>query len=122
MNSLSLSLSLDVFTLVLQAVTFLGFLTGFVAVLCIGNYYRAKKAMERQKQRRLARLTGNAGNGVMGVDSPGSYESTTSSNDEKEYLFGGRKQQETRRRNVDDGTDSLMLDIDNGPRPQLRSI
>lgn len=39
---------------VIVAVTFVGFLTGFVAVLCIGNYFRAKRAMERQRQRRLA--------------------------------------------------------------------
>lgn len=65
---------------VLLAVTFAGFLTGmcgvirhwwitskcgdslthihsttpgFVTVLCIGNYYRAKRAMERQRRRRL---------------------------------------------------------------------
>lgn len=40
------------------AVTFVGFLTGFVAVLCIGNYYRAKRAMERQRERRMARQAG----------------------------------------------------------------
>ena len=41
----------------LIAAVFGGFLTGFIFVLCIGNYYRAKRAMERQKQRRLARLS-----------------------------------------------------------------
>jgi len=35
------------------AVTFVGFLVGFVAVLCVGNYFRAKRAAERQRQRRL---------------------------------------------------------------------
>ena len=49
---------------VIAAAIFVGFLTGFVAVLCIGNYFRAKRAMERQKQRRLARLAGGGGNGV----------------------------------------------------------
>ena len=52
---------------VLVAVVFVCFMVGFIGVLCIGNYYRAKKAMERQRQRRLARLAGNAGNGVVGL-------------------------------------------------------
>ena len=29
---------------------------GFITVLCIGNYFRAKRAQERQRQRRLAKL------------------------------------------------------------------
>jgi hypothetical protein len=67
-------------TEVLIAVTFVCFLMGFVAVLCIGNYYRAKRAMESQKQRRLARLSGHAGNTVVGhTDSPKSTISGTSS-------------------------------------------
>jgi len=32
------------------------FLIGFITVLCIGNYFRAKRAQERQRQRRLAKL------------------------------------------------------------------
>jgi len=65
---------------VIIAVTFVGFLTGFVAVLCVGNYFRAKKAMERQRQRRLARLAGGGGGGNGGlVDSPRSQYSGTSS-------------------------------------------
>ena len=34
---------------------FVGVLVGFITVLCIGNYFRAKRAQERQKQRRLAK-------------------------------------------------------------------
>ncbi|KAL7571989.1 hypothetical protein ACA910_001646 [Epithemia clementina (nom. ined.)] len=37
------------------AAIFGGFLTGFICVLCIGNYYRAKRAMERQRERRMLR-------------------------------------------------------------------
>lgn len=55
-------------TEVLIAVVCVCFLLGFVAVLCIGNYYRAKKAMERQKQRRLARLSGQSGAIGVGFD------------------------------------------------------
>jgi NAD(P)H-hydrate repair Nnr-like enzyme with NAD(P)H-hydrate dehydratase domain len=33
-----------------------GFLVGFVVALCYQNYARAKRAMERQRQRRLAKL------------------------------------------------------------------
>ena len=39
-----------------QAVCFVVFLVGFITVLCIGNYFRAKRAQERQRQRRLAKL------------------------------------------------------------------
>jgi hypothetical protein len=78
--------------------------------------------MERQKQRRIARLTGNAGNGVMGVDSPGSNQSTASyySEEHQQLLSGG---QTARRRNLDEGTESLLLDIDTGPRkPTFRQV
>jgi hypothetical protein len=36
-----------------QYVIFAGFLAGFIFYLCVGNYQRAKKAMERQRKRRL---------------------------------------------------------------------
>jgi len=39
---------------------FTGFLVGFITVLCIGNYFRAKRAQERQRQRRLAKLNSAA--------------------------------------------------------------
>ena len=39
-----------------QAICFVCFLVGFITVLCIGNYFRAKRAQERQRQRRLAKL------------------------------------------------------------------
>lgn len=61
-------------TEVIIAVVLVSFLTGFVFVLCIGNYYRAKRAMERQRQRRLAKLAGRNGNGI--VDSPRSNTSS----------------------------------------------
>ncbi len=38
---------------IVQAITFGGFLAGFIFYLCIGNYHRAKRAMDRQKQRRI---------------------------------------------------------------------
>ena len=81
-------------TEVLIAVVFVCFFVGFVTVLCIGNYYRAKRAMERQRQRRLARLAGNAGNGVVGlggVESPISTVSGASSanSTEQRNLLGG---------------------------------
>jgi len=61
---------------VILAVTLIGFLTGFVVVLCIGNYYRAKKAKERQRQRRVARLTGSPPPGGV-IDSPRSQHSSS---------------------------------------------
>lgn len=55
--------------LLLQAVCFVIFLVGFITVLCVGNYFRAKRAQERQRQRRLAKLAGTYPNG-----DPGNYE------------------------------------------------
>ena len=48
-----------------KAICFVCFLVGFITVLCIGNYFRAKRAQERQRQRRLAKLaaSNNAGAG-----------------------------------------------------------
>ena len=75
------------------AVIFGGFLTGFILVLCVGNYYRAKRAMERQRQRRLARLSNGGGNGV--VDSPHSVATSGGStkSEEHAYLLGNNAQQ-----------------------------
>ena len=44
----------------IQAVCFVVFLVGFITVLCIGNYFRAKRAQERQRQRRLAKLAASS--------------------------------------------------------------
>ena len=38
-----------------QAICFVSFLIGFITVLCIGNYFRAKRAQERQRQRRMTK-------------------------------------------------------------------
>ena len=46
-------------SLLLQAIAFVAFLIGFITVLCIGNYFRAKRAQERQKQRRDAKMASN---------------------------------------------------------------
>lgn len=40
----------------MQAICFVVFLVGFITVLCVGNYFRAKRAQERQRQRRLTKL------------------------------------------------------------------
>lgn len=78
--------------------------------------------MERQRQKRLARLSGNAGNGVIGVDSPRSDRSSVISfspsyNEEDQRLIMGSR---TRRRNNaggEEATDSLLLEVsDTGPR------
>lgn len=95
---------------VIVAAIFIGFLTGFVAVLCIGNYFRAKKAMERQRQRRLARLSNGGGNGA--TDSPRSHYSSATSGgstgtDEHQHLLS-RPPELPRRRN-NDGTDLLLF-------------
>jgi hypothetical protein len=60
----------SMFVLILAAV-FVGFSTGFLLVLCFSNYFRAKRAMDRQRQKRLARLSNGAGNGVVTESSVG---------------------------------------------------
>jgi type II secretory pathway pseudopilin PulG len=91
-------------TEVLIAITVVCFLLGFVAVLCIGNYYRARKAMERQKQKRLARLSGQSGV-VVGEDySPRSIisgGSSRSGEEQRNPLLSGMGTQ-PRRRNADE--------------------
>ena len=59
-----------------QAVCFVCFLVGFITVLCIGNYFRAKRAQERQRQRRLAKLASSNNNGGAQFDPnySGTYE------------------------------------------------
>ncbi|KAL7531624.1 hypothetical protein ACHAWF_003852 [Thalassiosira exigua] len=37
----------------MAAIIFAGFLAGFIFYLCVGNYQRAKRAMDRQRKRRL---------------------------------------------------------------------
>ena len=62
-----------------QAICFTAFLVGFITVLCIGNYFRAKRAQDRQRQRRLAKLTedgnfvGDPYAGANGDDVGGDY-------------------------------------------------
>ena len=43
-----------------KAICFVAFLVGFITVLCIGNYFRAKRAQDRQRQRRDAKQQHNA--------------------------------------------------------------
>lgn len=75
-------------TEIIIAVVFTGFLTGFVTVLCIGNYYRAKIAMERQRQRRLERYSLAGGGG--GIDSsPKSQHSSGTSGGSTRTSDGG---------------------------------
>jgi hypothetical protein len=47
---------------------------GFITVLCIGNYFRAKRAQERQRQRRMAKLQAAGG----GANRPGSINGGSS--------------------------------------------
>lgn len=108
----------------LQATGMMCFLIGFVTVLCVGNFFRARRAMDRQKQRRLARLSENKGNGVVGIESPGSDFSSpgASYNGEQQSLLSGG-QNGTRRRPVEENTNSLLLDVNGtGPRAQITSI
>ena len=111
--------------------TFVGFVIGFVAVLCIGNYYRAKKAMERQKQKRIARLSGNAGNGIVGAESPGGstasshFSGDNNNNAEQQRLLGGSSGGRNRAmggpRQRNNNNDNLLLDL-NTEQPRMAQV
>jgi hypothetical protein len=97
---------------VIFVAVFVGFLVGFVAVLCIGNYFRARRAMERQRQRRLARLAGQNG----AISSPRSSATSGASvqSDEHLHLLAGNKQrlpELPRRRPVEDIVSSRTGDL-----------
>eukprot|EP00553_Chaetoceros_curvisetus_P012691 CAMPEP_0204639060 /NCGR_PEP_ID=MMETSP0717-20131115/41585_1 /ASSEMBLY_ACC=CAM_ASM_000666 /TAXON_ID=230516 /ORGANISM="Chaetoceros curvisetus" /LENGTH=103 /DNA_ID=CAMNT_0051659027 /DNA_START=144 /DNA_END=455 /DNA_ORIENTATION=+ len=62
---------------VIVAVCFVGFLVGFITVLCIGNYFRAKRAQERQRQRRLAKQNANNNNNNLGSGRSASQSQST---------------------------------------------
>ena len=103
---------------VIGAVILVGFVTGFVAVLCIGNYFRAKKAMERQRQRRLARLSnvGRSGEeeGSAANRSPAHSSSATSGGSSTENVASTERQhlladRHPRRRNNNNETGDLLL-------------
>ena len=102
---------------VILAAIFVGFLTGFVAVLCIGNYFRAKRAMEKQRQRRLAHLA--AGHSTM--DSPRSNYSSSgasSTNGGEQQMLITTQQMEGRRRR---GDEDLLIFSENS-RPTMNLI
>mmetsp|Transcript_20997 Transcript_20997/g.27082 ORF Transcript_20997/g.27082 Transcript_20997/m.27082 type:complete len:131 (+) Transcript_20997:150-542(+) len=50
------------------AVSCVAFLCGFILVLCIGNYFRARRAMELQRQRRLAKHANSINNNGVTVE------------------------------------------------------
>lgn len=108
---------------VIVAAIFIGFLTGFVAVLCIGNYFRAKKAMERQRQRRLARLSHGGG----ATDSPRSHYSSTTSGgstagtDEHQHLLA-RPPEIPRRRNNDVNDLLLFSENERQNKPNISRV
>jgi hypothetical protein len=117
---------------VIVAVVVVCFLLGFVTVLCIGNFYRAKSAMERQRQRRLARLAGGGGNGVVGgfEYSPASHTSSMYSEEpERQSLLRSAPSDGMNQRNAKnyrgkanaEGTDSLLLDL-NDKKPNVAMV
>ena len=71
-----------------QAICFTAFLVGFITVLCIGNYFRAKRAQDRQRQRRLAKLADDST--FVGTDSNGNpYASTQPPPPQQQQQGGG---------------------------------
>lgn len=81
---------------VIFAAIFIGFLTGFVAVLCIGNYFRGKRAVERQRQRRLAHLA--AGHSIDSPRSNYSSSGASSTNGGEQQMLLTRQHNDHRRK------------------------
>lgn len=54
-------------------------LVGFITVLCVGNYFRAKRAQERQRQRRLTKQAAAQGQVDAMATQPGAYAAPTMS-------------------------------------------
>lgn len=90
---------------IITAVFCVSFLIGFVGVLCIGNYFRAKRAMVRQKERRMARrnislhhggdMSPDRGSaGTTSSSSPRSTVTSGSSGDEHLHLIQGQNNQQ----------------------------
>jgi hypothetical protein len=64
----------------LQAICFVTFLVGFIVVLCVGNFYRAKRAAERQRQRRVAKLAESGSSAAGKPDRSSFFGNSSSSN------------------------------------------
>lgn len=73
-----------------------------MAVLCISNYARARRAMECQRQRRLSRLSGDSGGYYN--NSPHSSSAGGTHDDQQEMM--AKTPLLPRRRQIDDGLDS----------------
>jgi len=100
---------------VVVAAALVGFTVGFVAVLCIGNFFRARRAADRQRQQRLSKLGGY-------VDSPLSpySKASGSSSEEHQYPLNGKdKPMLPRRRPVEE---DLLLFDDSKPAPNIMSV
>ncbi|GKY94098.1 hypothetical protein MPSEU_000376200 [Mayamaea pseudoterrestris] len=115
---------------IIAVTIFVCFIVGFVTVLCIGNFYRAKRAMERQRQKRLARLSSNGGNGVEGVNRfvSSSPKSTSTKSSEEIHLLSGagllgnnRAPELPRRRPVDDPFTPNLIHLNMDDRETPRS-
>lgn len=97
----------------ITAAILVGFLVGFVAVLCIGNYYRAKRAMERQRERRLRATAGSTP-----YDSPRSLHSSatestanTMDHNERKQLLGRQLPELPRRRGLNSFVNEEQHDL-----------
>jgi hypothetical protein len=105
-----------------QATIFVGFMVGFVCFLCIGNYKRALRALERQRQRRLSRPGGGAG---VGAESPksSSTSGSTDTDTERQHLLAPSS---SRRRQVDnnnnDMMESLLFQVDDRQAAHLLGV
>ena len=107
-------------TEVILAVVFVGFLTGFVAVLCIGNYFRAKRAMERQRQRRLAKMTTtNNHMAATFVEGPFDTHHHHHTDDDDNADIATASPRSSNGSTVDEHLYLLSSNNNNRPRPQL---
>jgi hypothetical protein len=107
---------LYVTSIIKQAAVFIGFMVGFVCFLCVGNYKRALRALERQRQRRLSRLGGAAGESPKSSTTSGSVDLDT----ERQHLLAP-----SRRRQVDNSSsdmESLLFKVDDRQAANLLGV
>jgi hypothetical protein len=111
---------------VILAVTVICFLAGFILVLCIGNYFRAKRAMERQRQRRLMTRLTNNGKDAVNASPRSAHSSATSGGStrsgEHQHLLAKPPELPRRRNPQEEGHDLLLFPDDQQQQQSIPKV
>jgi hypothetical protein len=93
------------YTPVPKAIVFAGFLAGFIFYLCVGNYQRAKRAMDRQRIRRMELEEEKRALAL----SPGGGGSSVGINSSRRRMVNGNENYDSPRSNYS-GSSSMYTD------------